>query len=77
MNNNNKLLEKLKEYEAHFKPTADDGEKMLQIKEVLVISNFELISSHSPRDNLFFFDFGSRKITKLSFPERLIIIYFF
>ena len=24
---------KLQEHEAHFKPTADDGEKMLQIKE--------------------------------------------
>ena len=34
---------KLQEHEAHFKPTADDGEKMLQIKEDMTV----LMANHN------------------------------
>ncbi len=45
---------KLKEHEAHFKPTADDGEKMLQIKEdmkVLMKNNNHIAEWFTAIDN--------------------------
>lgn len=57
---------KLKEYEAHFKPTADDGEKMLQIKEdmkVLMKNNNHIAEWFTAIDNKM--DSDKKRLTTL------------
>ena len=65
---------KLKEHEAHFKPTADDGEKMLQIKEdmkVLMKNNNHIAEWFTAIDNKMDAD-GKRMDTLDTIVAKLI-----